>query len=259
MKSVSFVAVLNVSPESRVPGSVATGEQEILHKARELLEAGADWVELGARSISEGVARLSDAEEQERLMPVLAHLAAEGIPLMVDTWSEETAIRSVEAGVGIVNFTGRHPSRSFHRYLGEHDVPMICTFMAYADAYDMRDQPCANYGLDEILSYFREEQEKAKAEGCRIIADPNLGIFHPEISDADKLAYQLQAIDALLPLGEMGLERYIYSPRKESLVSRQLMAQLIHRAGPEFVRVHEPRIYQDAAAALDRRRETALI
>lgn len=246
----TFVGVLNLSPESNVRGSIATGEAAILAKAWALKEAGADVIELGARSITPGVAEIDEIEEQRRLLPALRAVNGAGFQTMVDTWSELTAAVALEAGVTMVNFTGRDPSEAFYRNLAEKQTPAVITYMAYADAYAMRRAPRARYDRKEILAYFEQQLQKAKPAGARIVADPNAGIFHAEVDEYEKVAHQLEAIDCLADLKRMGLPVYIYSPRKEALTSRIIMAELIHQVRPDYVRVHEPEIYLNGARAL---------
>ena len=246
-----FVGVLNISPESNITGSIATGETAILAKAKALQAGGADLIELGARSISFGVAEIDHHEEQRRLLPALEAVNAAGFSTMVDTWSEATAVAAMEAGVTMINFTGREPSETFYQKLAQRQIPAVITYMPYANAYDMRRVPRIHYGRQDILDYFSRQRQKAQTWGAQIIADPNAGIFHAEVNEYDKVAHQLEAIDCLSALKAMGLPVYIYCPRKEALTSRIIMAELIHQASPDYVRVHEPEIYWHSAQSVE--------
>ncbi len=245
-----IVGVLNISPESHIAESVARNVDAILAKAAALHQAGANYIELGARSISEDAPQIDDATEQARLQPALQALHAQGYTLMVDTWSEATARFALDQGVDMLNFTGRAPSPALFQALADADTPTVLAFLPWTNAYAMRNAARVNYGVEQILDYFAEQQAKAATCGVRIVADPNAGIFHPALDDAEKIAYQLQAIACIAPLIQRGFPVYIYCPRKESLTSRLIMAGLIHQARPSYVRIHEPDIFCRAANAM---------
>ena len=91
-----ILGVLNLSPESMVAESIAEGEEAVAARAAHLARTGADWIDLGGRSITPDVPMIGDDTEQARLAPALALLKTPDSEsfhdrVSVDTWSPATA------------------------------------------------------------------------------------------------------------------------------------------------------------------------
>lgn len=242
----TLVGVLNVSPESTVPGSVATSPDHILRRAEALRRDGATYVEIGARSINPAAPRVSEAEEERRLRPALALLKHHGFTVAVETWSETTGQAMIREGADLINFSAGVPARGLYRLAGQRQVPVVLFFLPYDDPYAMRDSPCIRYGPERIQQTLIERAGVARETGCaEIWVDPNLGIFHPDVDVYEKILYQLQALRTVAPLHRANLRLMAYCPRKESLTSRIIMAALLLDHGVDCIRLHEPALITD--------------
>jgi len=236
-----FVGVVNLSPESRVPGSVASGVEAVLARAHELRAQGADLIELGGRSISHDQPLVDETAERQRLETPLAALSEAGFAPAVDTWSCSTAQWALERGAQLLNFTGRFASEELLRLAASGGAALSLLYLPYQDPYVMRDAAPARYGKEQIVSWCRQEQARARAAGLqRLIVDPNAGIFHPRLDDARKISYQVQAITTLSDLRAQGAATLVYVGRKRELIGRMLLAALIARLRVDYVRTHEP-------------------
>ncbi len=69
----------------------------------ELWEQGADLVDVGGESTRPGSTGVSSAEELDRVVPVVAALAAAGVTVSVDTSKPEVAAASLDAGAEVIN------------------------------------------------------------------------------------------------------------------------------------------------------------
>jgi dihydropteroate synthase len=104
------MGILNVTPDSFSDGGEWLDGERALAHALEMLDQGADLVDVGGESTRPNAAGIGAAEEQARVMPVVrAILSArpEAI-LSIDTYHAETARMAVEAGVEIVNDVSGH-------------------------------------------------------------------------------------------------------------------------------------------------------
>jgi dihydropteroate synthase len=239
----AIVGVINLSPESNVPGSHAAGLAAVRERAAALCADGADFVELGARSISPDRALIDDAEEWRRLRPALDALVGAGYRVAVDTWSEACATAALAGGACLVNFTGAWPSAELCRAVAVSDAWLCVLYLPYADPYRMRASDPAPYRVADILDRFRALRARARSAGLdRLVLDPNLGIFHPSFDDAAKIAYQVQAMGALPAVARLGCPTLAYLARKSALTSRQLIAAHLAALGVDYVRAHEPAI-----------------
>ena len=101
----AVMGILNATADSFYDGGRYNNPDALLAHARELLQQGADIIDLGVMSSRPGAAMLSPADEADKLAPLVALLRAE-LPdalLSVDTCQSLPAARAVEAGADIVN------------------------------------------------------------------------------------------------------------------------------------------------------------
>ena len=99
-----IMGVLNVTPDSFSDGGKYSDPDRAFARAIELEEQGADIIDIGAESTRPGSARISEAEEIRRLIPVLKRLKDKlTIPISVDTYKADVAERALELGAEIIN------------------------------------------------------------------------------------------------------------------------------------------------------------
>lgn len=248
-----ILGVLNVSPESMVRESIATTPEEVLNRATALLRAGADWIDLGARSITPDAPMIDDASERARLLPALELLKGaratnpEADPtqgarrVSIDTWSPDTAMAALEHGADAVNFTGGTVPDPLLDAIASVDATLFLTFMPYENAYAMRAAAPAETGISAILDDLGPKVEAARRAGIgSVVIDPNLGIIHPSTGDHEKIHRQLEIVWNLDALRELGHPILLYAARKPERLARILLASAILHAGADYVRTHTP-------------------
>jgi len=99
------MGVLNVSPESFYPGSVHTAADDLLSTALAMVEAGAVFIDIGARSTAPYLdTEITDDEERTRLAGAVEALAPKlPVPISVDTTRPGPARAALNAGARIIN------------------------------------------------------------------------------------------------------------------------------------------------------------
>lgn len=98
-----IMGILNVTPDSFSDGGLHADATTAVAHAKALVAQGADIIDVGGESTRPGATRVSLAEEQRRVLPVIEALAAENIVMSVDTLNPETARAAVAAGAHIIN------------------------------------------------------------------------------------------------------------------------------------------------------------
>src|SRR5580698_6721347 len=99
-----IMGVLNVTPDSFTDGGKYQDPDRAFARAVELEEQGADLIDVGAESTRPGSARISEAEELRRLVPVLKRLRGKlTIPISVDTYKASVAEKAIELGADVIN------------------------------------------------------------------------------------------------------------------------------------------------------------
>ncbi|MCP4907545.1 MAG: dihydropteroate synthase [bacterium] len=241
-----ILGVLNLSPESMVEDSIAIGPEAISHRAATLARTGADWIDLGGRSITPDAPMIDDAQEQHRLGPALDLLKAPGSEhfhyrVSVDTWSPETARFGLEQGADGINFTGRSLPEPLLDAVASRNATLFVTFMPYENAYSMRDAEPKSVGLEAVLDHLGPKVEAARHAGVeKIVIDPNLGIIHPTTDDYQKIHQQLAIVWNLDALRALACPILLYAARKPERLARIMMASAVLHAGPDYIRTHTP-------------------
>ncbi len=170
------MGILNVTPDSFSDGGQwNTPEKAVMH-ARQMVEDGADIIDVGAESSRPGFVPMSAAEEMKRLRPFLEALLPEiPVPVSVDTFKAETAAMAAELGVHILNdiWGLQYAEEPGHmaEVAARYDLPVVV----------MHNQEGTSYEKDIIESmkdFFRESLRVAEAAGIpedRLILDPGIG------------------------------------------------------------------------------------
>ena len=98
-----IVGIVNITEDSFSDGGRYLGPAAAVAHARNLRAEGADIVELGPAASHPDSAPVSVAEERRRLAPVLEQLAADGVPVSVDSFRTETLRYAISAGAACLN------------------------------------------------------------------------------------------------------------------------------------------------------------
>jgi dihydropteroate synthase len=241
-----LLGVLNLSPESMVEESIAIGESAIRERAAMLVRTGADWIDLGGRSITPDAPTVSDRDEQKRLAQGLALLKDPESGcfhdrVSVDTWSSDTARFALEQGADAVNYTGGPLPASMLDAVAAHGATLFLTFMPFENAYAMRAAEPQPTGLAEVLDHLGPKVEAARRAGIReVVIDPNLGIIHPSTDDFAKIHQQLEIVFRLEELRVLGCPILLYAARKPERLARIMMASAVLHARADYIRTHTP-------------------
>ena len=97
------MGVLNVTADSFSDGGRYLDFAAAIARARELVANGADIIDIGGESTRPGAHRVPSATESERVVPVIAELARDGIICSVDTTRATVAAAALAAGARMVN------------------------------------------------------------------------------------------------------------------------------------------------------------
>lgn len=236
-----LLGVINLSPESMVTESIAFAQEDILARAAWLKAEGCSIIDLGARSITPTAPKVSESEEQRRLVPPLRLLVRNGYKVSVDTWSSNTVLVALANGACIINFTGSLISTEALTAIAAARAGLIITYMPYGDAYQMRDAKPVPYRIESIMAHLQSRIRQAQAAGIEdVIIDPNLGIIHPSTSDHAKIQLQNSILWNLDRLRGLGCPILLYAARKPEPLARLLFASNVLHSRPDYIRTHHP-------------------
>jgi len=187
-----IMAVLNVTPDSFSDGGKYLDPDRAFARAVELEEQGADLVDIGAESTKPGAARITEAEELRRLIPVLKRLRGKlSIPISVDTYKSAVAEKAFEHGAAIINDpSGLTFDPGLARIAANHDGGLILNHMRGTPESWAKLPPLKDV-LGSILHDLEASAHRAVRSGVertRIVIDPGLGFGKRKEQNAEILA-----------------------------------------------------------------------
>lgn len=177
--SIFLMGILNVTPDSFFAESRATNLDAALKKALEMVEDGADIIDIGAESTRPGSSYVSAEEEIERLIPFLKLFRKHSdCPVSIDTRKFSVFKSAVEEGADILNdISALEDSPELAPYCAKKKLPII--LMHKREKPDvMMQKVCYNDAVKEISAYLKERAEFAIKNGIakdKIILDPGIG------------------------------------------------------------------------------------
>ncbi len=199
----AVMAILNITPDSFYAVSRISSVTEALKSAEKFIEAGATFIDIGAYSSRPGAAEVSEAEEIERLIPVVEALSKTfpDVLLSIDTFRAKVAEAGINAGAHIINdISAGNLDADMFATVAKLQVPYIMMHMK-GTPQSMQDQPIYQNVTKEVFNYFSEKIHTLKGLGVKdIILDPGFG-FAKTLEHNYRLLKELELLNFFeLPL-----------------------------------------------------------
>jgi dihydropteroate synthase len=184
------MGVLNATPDSFSDGGKHFDSRRAVEAGLAMTTAGAAIVDVGGESTRPGAADVLPDEEQGRILPVIAALAAEGVTVSVDTRNASTMALALDAGARIVNdVSGLSHDPAAAALCARRGCPVVLMHMrgtpATMDAH-ARYQDVAIEVMDELGTRMQEAEAAGIARG-QIALDPGIGFAKTARQSADLL------------------------------------------------------------------------
>ncbi len=256
-----IVGILNITPDSFSDGGRYLHPSAAMRHAEEMIEAGADLLDIGAQSTRPGRPEaVSGAEEWRRLKPVVGELARQypDYPITIDTVRAETAERALGAGAWAINdVSGLRLDPRIATVCAEHGAGVILMH-SRGSLPELATYDHATY-VDvtaETAQELNRSVELACEQGVKrhsIVLDPGFGF-----SKMPEQNYEI--LSRLSVLSSTGLPLMVGPSRKRFLdlmandeaVSRDSMTAAVclvaYALGAMLFRVHAVRLLRDILA-----------
>lgn len=174
-----IMGILNVTPDSFYAESRTSDEEHIAARVQQLMDDGADMIDIGGYSSRSGADDVSPEEEMNRLrrgLRVVRRLYPE-VPISVDTFRADVARMCVEEeGADIINdISGGMMDRQMFRTVARLGIPYILMHMQ-GTPDTMQQAPHYDNLRREVMLYFAERIDRLCQMGAKdIIVDPGFG------------------------------------------------------------------------------------
>jgi len=229
--------------------------------ARRLRADGADIIELGPAASHPDSVPVTAAEEQRRLAPVLGQLAADGIPVAVDSFRPETQWFAISAGATCVNDIHGFSVPGMYPVLAASACRLIVMHCVQPSGPATRVATGPATVWASIGQFFSRRLAALQAAGIsrdRLIIDPGLGYFLGSTPEPS-----LAALAGIRELKDNFGIPILVSPSRKSFL-RALTGKDISRSGPatraaeifaawqgaDYIRTHDVAALRDALTLL---------
>ena len=204
------MGVVNVTPDSFSDGGLYLDADAAIAHGEELVEQGADILDVGGESTRPGAEEVGAEEERRRVEPVVAGLAARGHQVSIDTSKLAVAAAALDAGAAIVNdITALRADPDIGPLCAERGAGLVLMHMQ-GTPRTMQENPAYDDVVEDVRSFLSERLEAAVAVGVeeeRIWLDPGIGF-------GKTLDHNLELLRRLPELRELGRPLVVGTSRK---------------------------------------------
>jgi dihydropteroate synthase len=264
-----IMGIVNVTTDSFYDGGRYADSGHAVAHALNLVEQGADLLDVGAESTRPGASPVSEHEELARVLPVVTELARRvTIPISVDTTKSEVARRALDAGASIVNdVSALRWDGQMASVVARSGAAVVLMHMQ-GTPLTMQDAPRYQDVVKEIGEFLEERIRAAVDAGIpktNIVLDPGLGF-------GKLMEHNLDVLDRVSDLARLD-RPVLIGPSRKSFIGRLVGRPAEYREwgtaaavalavdrGAGILRVHDVAMMRDVvtvAAAIRSRKYSA--
>ncbi|MDO8207024.1 MAG: dihydropteroate synthase [Gallionella sp.] len=247
------MGIVNVTPDSFSDGGLHGHRDGAIAHALQLINEGADIIDIGGESTRPGASPVSVQEELDRVLPVIEGLRDSSVAISIDTFKPEVMIQAIAAGVHMVNDINALQDAQAMKAVAQSRVA-VCLMHKQGNPLTMQLLPDYTDVVDEVSHFLRARINAAEAAGIerqRIVVDPGFGF-------GKTLEHNLALLRELIKFKELGVPVLAGLSRKSMLgalsgqdaqhrMPASIAAALIAvQRGASIVRVHDVRATVDA-------------
>lgn len=180
-QSPLIMGILNVTPDSFSDGGRYVSTRDAVARGLEMIEEGADIIDIGGESTRPGSERVDAVEQKRRVLDVISALSQEissDVLISIDTTLSDVAEAALDAGAGFVNdVTGGTDDANLMKLVAERNVP-YCIMHMQGRPDNMQDNPSYENAAKEVKEFLVQQALKMQDLGLsknNIILDPGIG------------------------------------------------------------------------------------
>lgn len=243
------MGIVNATPDSFSDQGRDASADAALRRCEQLLEDGADILDIGGESTRPGSVAVPLEEELQRVLPVLRVAVRLGVPVSIDTYKPAVMQAALEAGVDIVNdiWALRQPGAT--QVVASHAACGVCLMHMQGQPAGMQLEPLQGDAVPQVLSFLKQSAQALCALGIeknRIVLDPGIGFGKTVEQNYALLARQPELLALGYPLlagwsRKSSLGAVTGLEVRERMVPSVAATVLAIERGARIVRVHDVR------------------
>lgn len=249
------MGIVNVTPDSFSDGGLYASTDNAIRHAVQLIEEGADILDIGGESTRPGSVPVCVEEELRRVLPVVRNLVNKNIPISVDTSKPEIMRATIKAGATMINDINALQAPEALEVVAAGGAA-VCIVHMQGKPKNMQVDPQYDDVVTEVKDFLRQRIDAAQAAGIpreRITIDPGFGF-------GKTLKHNLKLLRYLDHFTDMGVSVLVGLSRKSMLgevtdnkVSNQIYSSVSAALfavtkGAKILRVHDVKATKDALA-----------
>lgn len=249
-----IMGILNVTPDSFSDGGDFVDIETAIAHARQMIEEGADIIDIGGESTRPGFAEVTEEMELQRVIPVIQRLSKEiNVPISIDTYKANVAEKAIQAGASIVNDVwGMQKDPRMAEVVAQYNVPIIM----------MHNQNGTEYSIDimeAMCEFFKKSIDMGIKAGIKrenMIVDPGIGFGKTAEQNVEVMARMGELNDLGCPI-LLGTSRKSFIGKILDLVPKERLEGTVATTvmgiiqGADIVRVHDVKENARAAKVAD--------
>jgi dihydropteroate synthase len=213
LSTPKVMGVLNVTPDSFSDGGKFVDPDVAIQQAELMIEAGAAIIDVGGESTRPGAGRVSEAEEIDRVMPVIEAISrSSDIAISIDTSKPIVMRAAVEAGASMINDIYALRQDDAVETASELDVA-VCLMHMQGEPDTMQDEPRYEDLPGDIMQFLSERVAACRSAGIetdRIVIDPGFGFGKTH-------EHNVRLLAGLARFQELGMPVMVGLSRKRTL------------------------------------------
>lgn len=242
-----IMGIINITPDSFFAQSRTQNIDDLILRAKNMVEQGADILDLGAMSTRPGGLKVDSKEELKRIEIPLKIIRKEfpDIIISLDTFYGETARVGLENGVDIVNdVSGGQIDDELLNIVAEFKAPYILTH-GFGMADSISNKTSKENIIHELINYFSKKLNELHLKGINdIIIDPGFG-FGKSTEENYEIISNLETLKMLEKPILVGVSRKsmiykkLHTSPEESLTGTIALNSVLMQKGSSIFRVHD--------------------
>ena len=243
----AIMGVINLSRDSWYRESVCVNLEQAVRRGITLKAQGAHIVDIGAESTLPQAELVSDEQQQQHILPLLAELHQQGVATSVETYHPGVAKACLQAGADVINLTGSVGSEAIYQQVSEHDASVIICFVQGEHVRDVENIALGSDPLQVMYDYFAQQIDIATQAGVRkIFIDAGLGFYYKNLQDSQqRIGFQMRTFLTGFRLRQLGFPVCQALPHafehfgEEVRTAEPFFAVLATLGKTDLVRTHE--------------------
>lgn len=248
------MGVINVTPDSFSDGGKFLSHENAISQALDLIQQGADIIDIGGESTRPGAEKVSIEEEINRTVPVIEGIRKlnPNITISIDTSKSQVMQAAIQAGANFINDVNALQSKGCLEIVA-HSKLQVCLMHKKGQPKSMQINPEYDDVLTEVMDFFKARLDNCLSAGIKhenIVLDPGIGF-------GKTLKHNLTLLKSIKQLKSLGCPILIGASRKsmigeilsadidDRLYGSLAIAQYAYMHGAEYLRVHDAKATAD--------------